>query len=232
VLRRRLLWLLLFGVLHGALIWFGDILLLYALAGLVMMRFRSWRPGRLVAVGAVLVLLSTLLLVGSEIALQFARRTSRPTRGARPPRSRSRSLATETASRLPAREPEDLGHAVLDGSHRLRADDRGADDVGPGALQAGRAAGPRSHADLSADGRRGRAGAGADRLERPGPDPRRLPHGHARHGRAAQLHLGRRRDAGLHRPGQSGASRRLLRRCSWPWRRWVGWPSPTTSPRA
>jgi len=53
VLRRRLLWLALFGVIHGALIWHGDILLLYAVCGLVFARWRfmAWR--RLLAMGLV-----------------------------------------------------------------------------------------------------------------------------------------------------------------------------------
>ena len=53
VLRRRLFWLLLFGTLHGALIWFGDILLPYALCGLVVALCRSWRAGLLLRVGII-----------------------------------------------------------------------------------------------------------------------------------------------------------------------------------
>jgi uncharacterized protein len=72
VLRRRLLWLILFGVLHGALIWFGDILTLYGLMGLIMLLCRSWRVRRLLVVGGLLFLLSTLLLVGGQIGMQLA----------------------------------------------------------------------------------------------------------------------------------------------------------------
>lgn len=38
-LKRRLYWLVLFGVLHGWLLWFGDILLWYALTGLFVLKF-------------------------------------------------------------------------------------------------------------------------------------------------------------------------------------------------
>jgi uncharacterized protein len=53
VLRRRLLWLMLFGIIHGALIWQGDILLLYAVCGLVFARWRHMPARRLLAMGLV-----------------------------------------------------------------------------------------------------------------------------------------------------------------------------------
>lgn len=52
VLRRRLGWMLLFGIIHGAAIWFGDILLVYAISGFVVMFARSWTPRTLMTVGA------------------------------------------------------------------------------------------------------------------------------------------------------------------------------------
>lgn len=72
VVRRRLLFLILFGVLHGALIWFGDILTLYGLVGLVMLLCRSWRSRKLLLVGAALIAFTTLLIVGSQIGLAYA----------------------------------------------------------------------------------------------------------------------------------------------------------------
>lgn len=51
--RRRLVWLAVFGLIHGALIWHGDILLLYALTGLVFMQWRNWPARRLLITGAV-----------------------------------------------------------------------------------------------------------------------------------------------------------------------------------
>lgn len=69
VLYRRLGWLALFGLIHGALIWYGDILLNYAIAGFIAAQFRSWKPSRLFAVGIVMYLAFALLEVGSYWAL-------------------------------------------------------------------------------------------------------------------------------------------------------------------
>jgi uncharacterized protein len=45
---RRLLWLLVFGYLHFILLWWGDILVLYALLGLVALSLQRIKPGALV----------------------------------------------------------------------------------------------------------------------------------------------------------------------------------------
>jgi len=63
VLRRRLLWLLLFGLVHGALIWWGDILLSYALFGLIALRFRHRSPRWLLIVGLLLMVTTGALEV-------------------------------------------------------------------------------------------------------------------------------------------------------------------------
>ena len=57
LLWRRLLWLGLFGLLHGAVLWYGDILLHYAYCGLIMMTMRSWGARRLLWIGGGLTLL-------------------------------------------------------------------------------------------------------------------------------------------------------------------------------
>ena len=49
---RRLAWLLLFGYLHFALIWDGDILFLYAAMGFIALALRNWQPRQWVTAAA------------------------------------------------------------------------------------------------------------------------------------------------------------------------------------
>lgn len=62
---RRMLWLLLIGLLHAYLLWYGDILVLYALCGMLVYPARKWKPRTLLVVAA------ALLAVGSLISLFF-----------------------------------------------------------------------------------------------------------------------------------------------------------------
>ncbi len=66
---RRMLALLGFGVLHGALVWWGDILVAYALMGFLLFLFRNARQRTLInwALGGWLVL-STLMSVGAIVS--------------------------------------------------------------------------------------------------------------------------------------------------------------------
>jgi len=64
--RRRLLWLVVFGLLHSYLVWYGDILFTYGVVGLVLLGARGWSIRRQVQVGLV------LLAVGPALALAFA----------------------------------------------------------------------------------------------------------------------------------------------------------------
>jgi uncharacterized protein len=57
---RRLLVLLIFGILHGALIWSGDILTMYALLGFLLLLFRN-RSQKLVLAAAGLMLLLAIV---------------------------------------------------------------------------------------------------------------------------------------------------------------------------
>lgn len=60
IYRRRVLVLLGIGLVHSWLIWDGDILVLYALLGLLLPLFHRWRTRSLVVVGLVLVFLGPI----------------------------------------------------------------------------------------------------------------------------------------------------------------------------
>jgi len=60
---RRLAWLALFGVIHGALVWHGDILLSYAATGFVFWPWRNSEPRILIGWG------TFLFLAGAAIVL-------------------------------------------------------------------------------------------------------------------------------------------------------------------
>lgn len=52
---RRTAWLFVFGMLHAWVIWYGDILVTYALAGALAFLVRGWTPRRLIGAGAVIL---------------------------------------------------------------------------------------------------------------------------------------------------------------------------------
>lgn len=65
---RRLLVLLLFGVIHATLLWYGDILVTYALFGCALLLFRNQSP-RALLIWALALLASMTLLLGAGIAV-------------------------------------------------------------------------------------------------------------------------------------------------------------------
>jgi uncharacterized protein len=54
---RRTLWLAIFGLLHAYFIWIGDILYFYGVVGLVLFPLRKLRPAKLLAAGALLLMI-------------------------------------------------------------------------------------------------------------------------------------------------------------------------------
>lgn len=67
---RRMFWLFLFGMIHAWLIWYGDILVTYALAGCLAFLFRRQPPRQLIGVG--LVILGLLIAWGLMGHFHFA----------------------------------------------------------------------------------------------------------------------------------------------------------------
>ncbi|MBA4801663.1 MAG: DUF418 domain-containing protein [Euryhalocaulis sp.] len=68
---RRMLWLLLFGMLHAYIIWFGDILAPYAIWGMIAVMMRGLSARRLFVIGAGLFALGALLWWGFLFSLGY-----------------------------------------------------------------------------------------------------------------------------------------------------------------
>ncbi len=64
---RRTFWLLMFGLFDAyILLWNGDILILYAVAGALLYLVRNWRPRNLLILAAVILGLTTLLMAAGR----------------------------------------------------------------------------------------------------------------------------------------------------------------------
>ncbi len=72
--RRRLFFLLLFGIAHIALLWAGDILLLYALIGFLLILFRKSSDRRIVRWAVVMALIPTILTSVMFVFMSLASR--------------------------------------------------------------------------------------------------------------------------------------------------------------
>ncbi len=68
---RRMGWLLVIGLLHGHLLWAGDILFLYAVCGMLVYPLRRQPPGRLLVLGALLVGIASAILVVTGLSLPY-----------------------------------------------------------------------------------------------------------------------------------------------------------------
>lgn len=68
---RRSAWLLLFGAAHAYLLWFGDVLFLYAVCAMAVFWLRRLSPGKLFVLGALLLSVSSLLYLAVGWSMQF-----------------------------------------------------------------------------------------------------------------------------------------------------------------
>ncbi len=66
---RRMLWLMVFGLLHGFLLWYGDILFTYALCGMLLYLFRNLSARKLIWIGSIFILVP--LIVNSLMVLSM-----------------------------------------------------------------------------------------------------------------------------------------------------------------
>lgn len=67
--RRRMGWLILFGLLHAYLLWYGDILFAYGVCGLVAYAFRRRGPSLLIPIAAALLLVGALVPVAFGLSM-------------------------------------------------------------------------------------------------------------------------------------------------------------------
>jgi uncharacterized protein len=68
---RRVLWLLVIGLIHAYLIWWGDILVLYAQCGLLIYLFRRMRPRWLITLGVAFMLLLAPIVLSVAAGIRF-----------------------------------------------------------------------------------------------------------------------------------------------------------------
>jgi uncharacterized protein len=68
---RRMFWLLLIGLLHAHLLWFGDILVPYAICGMLICWFRKMKPTTLLLVGFLILLVGSSLFLLSGLSMPY-----------------------------------------------------------------------------------------------------------------------------------------------------------------
>ena len=114
--RRRLGWLALFGLAHFFLIWWGDILFLYAVCGFVALAMRQWRPRQLM-LAALTIYASGILTLGALTAFGAARWLGLPEVGGEPPAAMIARYGAEARGEIVATLgswPEQVSHMIGD----------------------------------------------------------------------------------------------------------------------
>ena len=68
---RRMAWLIVAGLLHAHLLWYGDVLYWYGMCGLVVYLFRRLRPQWLLFWGLLSIAISCALMLSAGWSMQF-----------------------------------------------------------------------------------------------------------------------------------------------------------------
>src|SRR5262249_53956797 len=98
VYRRRLWFLLAVGIVHGGLLYYGDILTFYAFCGFIMVLFLPWHASRLVRATAIWWIAAVALMVASTLMLEASRQDVETERETTLPLSTMRAFLTYTES--------------------------------------------------------------------------------------------------------------------------------------
>jgi uncharacterized protein len=68
---RRMFWLVIFGLLHGLCLWYGDILYAYGICGLLIYLFRRRSPRLLLITGSLVVAVASLLTMFWQVTMPY-----------------------------------------------------------------------------------------------------------------------------------------------------------------
>ena len=68
---RRMFWLLIFGLVHAYLIWYGDILVNYSLCGMLVFLFRKIAPNKLVLFATLFFIVPIIFSLASGLTIQY-----------------------------------------------------------------------------------------------------------------------------------------------------------------
>ncbi len=68
---KRMFWLLLFGLIHAHLIWHGDILVSYAICGVIAYMFHKKSPKSLITIGLVFIAIHTLIYTFFSFSMPY-----------------------------------------------------------------------------------------------------------------------------------------------------------------
>ena len=68
---RRMFWLLLIGLAHAHLLWYGDILVSYAMCGMILYWVSGWRPRFLIPSGLLLLVIGSAIMIGCGLSMPY-----------------------------------------------------------------------------------------------------------------------------------------------------------------